>query len=119
MLENRLSLRRRLRNRFGCLLIGTHLQGLGSLDRLLAILLEVLLPQLELAQARLDRLPRAFDFAPSTLERRLLLVERRAPQANFLLDAGEPVLRGVLRVALDTVSELDGCAYELERLEAR
>ena len=49
----------------------------------------------------------------------LALVEGEPAQPDLLLGAREPVLRRLLRVALDAVGELDGGPDELECFEPR
>ena len=49
----------------------------------------------------------------------LALVEGEPAQPDLLLGARDPVLRRLLRVALDPVGQLDGRPDELERFEPR
>ena len=87
-----------------------RLRLVRRLGRLAALLLDLLLCLCEL-------LAGAFELAPEVIELLLALVEGEPAQPDLLLGAREPVLRGLLRVALDAIGELDRRADELERFE--
>ena len=118
-------------------LAGLRLQRLGALvcggDRRGGLFLDGRQPRLRLVR-RLGRLPalllelllclrglltRGFEIALEVVELLLALVEGEPAQPDLLLGARHPVLRRLLRVALDPVGELDRGPDELERLEPR
>ena len=87
-----------------------RLRLVRGLGRLPALLRDLLLGLRDLEAGGLE-------LALEVIELLLALVEREPAQAHLLLGAGDPVLRGLLGVALDAIGELDRGPDELERLE--